>query len=71
MARKIEWEIRRKGYGLQGTFTAPTRALALAAAEAKWLADTDYQNDMVGRIMEDGSVYERSPIPEFTAHKVR
>lgn len=70
MARKIEWEIRRAGYGPQGKIIAPTRTMALADAEAQWLADTDYENDLVGQIQEDGSVFTRSPIPEFTAHKV-
>ena len=60
MARKIEWEIRRTGYGTF-TVTAPTRMLALAAAEAQWLDETRWERE---------AGYEPAPIPDFTAHKV-
>ena len=67
---KLKWEIYRAGYGHQGDVVANTRLQAVAIAESEWLKATDYENELVGQQDEDGVIFTRSPIPEFTAKKI-
>ena len=63
---KLNWEIHQPEYGYQFNVVANTRSDAIAAAQAKYLADTDWQRELVER--ETGFV--RSPIPDYVAVKV-
>ena len=66
---KITWEIFREGYGAQCEIVANTRSDAIAKAEAQYLADTDFETELVGVLNDDGTVFARSPVPTFTAKK--
>ena len=59
--KKINWEISREGYGPQREVVASTRSLALATAEAEWLKDNSWQNEILGG---------RPEMPDFTARKI-
>ena len=69
MARKIKWEISMEGYGPQLEVTAPTRAAALALAEAQWLKDNpaDYRAAFTD---EDGEFHPALVCPTYTARKL-
>lgn len=54
---------------MHGEVVANTRATAIAIAEAAWLQDTDWQRECVGMLNDDGTPFERCPIPEFKARK--
>lgn len=68
---KITWEIHRAEYGYQFEVVANTRSQAVAIAEGEWLKATDYENELVGEPDEDGVIFTRSPIPQFTAKKIK
>lgn len=68
---KLNWTISRPGYGPQFDVEANTRADAIAIAESMWLADSAWEAEYVGKVDEDdGSVFKRSPIPDYVATKV-
>lgn len=69
MAR-LNWAISRPEYGFQFEVTANTRVEAIAKAEAKYLSDTSYEDDIVGNVMENGEIFTRSSIPDYTAKKI-
>jgi hypothetical protein len=67
---KLNWEISRPEYGVQFEITANTRSEAIGKAEAQWLADTSWEDELVGTTDDGGRVFARSPIPEFVATKL-
>lgn len=67
---KLTWEISREGYGVQFEVVANTRSNAIANAEARFLFDTAWEDEVVGQVADDGVVITRSPIPEFKAKKL-
>ena len=67
---KIMWEVSEADQGFEVAVAASTRADAVAAAEAEWLRFRDYEEELVGMLNDDGSVFTRTPIPKFTAKKV-
>ena len=67
---KINWEISREGYGVQYEIVASTRSDAILKAGAQYLSDTDYEVELVGSANDDGTLFVRSPIPEFKAKKL-
>lgn len=67
---KLVWEISRPGYGVQFNIVASTRSDAVAKAEAQYLRDTAWEDDLVGVADDDGRVISRSPIPDYVATKL-
>lgn len=68
---KLHWAIINPDYGHQFDVVANTRADAIAQAEAKYLADNAWEDDVVGEIDDDGVIITRSPIPAYTAKKLQ
>lgn len=62
---KLNWEIHSP-YGHQFDVVANTRATAIAIAEAKYLEDMAWEDELV--TLETGFV--RSAIPEYRAIKI-
>lgn len=71
MAKKFNWAISDSEYGYQFDLMAATNADAVALAESDWLKATAWQDEVVGEIDDDGNVITRSPIPTFTAKRIR
>lgn len=69
--KKFTFEIHCEDYCLHFTVQAATRELAIAEGEANWLRDMDWENELVGEMNEDGTPFKRTPVPEFTAKRVR
>lgn len=67
---KLNWEISQPGYGPQFNITANTRSEAIGKAEAQYMADHAWENEVVGELDDDGTPIARSPIPEYTAAKL-
>ena len=68
---KLNWQISNDGFGPQFEVVANTRADAIAAAEARYLSerrdDYAYYTERYG----DWDVVDSSPIPTFTAKRIR
>jgi len=67
---KIKWEVSSECTS-ECEVIANTRAMAVAIVESEWLKFRDYEAELVGTINEDGSIFTRSVVPEFTARKLK
>lgn len=68
---KIKWQVSKEGYGVQFEVIKNTRSDAIAYAEALYMQETAFEDELIGSINEDGSLFERSKVPVFTAKKVK
>ena len=72
MAKKFNWVIFNSERGYQHEVVAATNADAVAIAESEWLKEErGWKNEVVGEIGDDGNVITLSPIPTFTAKRIR
>jgi len=67
---KLNWAISSE-YGYNFDLIANTREDAIRKAEVIYLNETSWEEEYIGQLNEDGSPFIRSPIPTYTASKIK